>query len=181
MLWPWVTINVNRGPIYFQPVYVELFTCCVIYNNFTCFFYCTPVVLDLCHAILRKYPSNTKCNPLLSDIIDNLIAEFDGEVEKDVAKPSTTDDGIPLASLNADNFKLPSPGCALQPDVVSIQLNDDDFTSDGDGHQLKTNDNACVGDTINNSKESKENSDDRRPGVMIVKMAMHQMMGPTSQ
>ena len=68
-------------------------------SNFTLFFYFTPVVLDLCLAILRKYPSNTKCNPLLSDIIDNLITELDSEIEKDVATHSTTDDGVPLTSL----------------------------------------------------------------------------------
>ena len=107
---------------------------------------------------------------------------MDSEIEKDVGTHSTTDDGIPLTSLDADNFKLPSPGHALQPDVASVldQFNDDDFTSDGDGHQLQT-DNACDGDKINDSKEPEENSDDSRPGVMIVKMMMHQMMGPPSQ
>ena len=249
-----------------------LFACSVINNDFTCFFfYFTPVVLNLCLAILRKYPSNTKCNPLLSDIIDNLIAEVDSEIEKGVATHSTTDDGIPLTSLDADNFKLPSPGHASQPDVASVQLNDDDFTSEsdddseedsdnsstydsdgdnseygytaddelsnndnddsvssdenscdgdgwnggndcsddsdcgstiasstdeinddddddnvsdyspnGDGHQLQTDD-TCDGDEMNNSKEPEDNSDDSRPGVMIVKMMMHQMMGPPSQ
>ena len=104
-----------------------MFTCRGIYNNFTSFFfYFTPVVLDLCFTILRKHPSNKKCNPLIFGIIDKIIAEIlvDSEIEKDVATNSTTDDGIPLASLNADNFKLPSPGCALQSDVASIQLSD---------------------------------------------------------
>ena len=138
---------------------MELFACSVI-DNFTCFFYFTPIVLDLCHAILRKYPSNTKFNPLISDIIDNLIAELDSEIEKDVAKPSTTNDGIPLASLNADNFKLPSPGHALQSDVSSVQLNDYDYTSESDDDSEKNSDDSSTYDSDGDNSEYGYTADD---------------------
>ena len=133
----------------------------VSFIDFTCFFfYFTPVVLDLCLAILRKYPSNTKCNPLLSDIIDNLIAEVDSEIEKDVATHSTTDDGTPLTSLDVDNFKLPSPGHASQPDVASVQLNDDDFTSESDDDSEEDSDNSSMYDSDGDNSEYGYTADD---------------------
>ena len=84
-------------------------------------------------------------------------------------------------SWNGENDCSDDSDCGSASSTDEISDDDvSDYSPNGDGHQLQTNDNACVGD-IYNSKESEENSDDRRPGVMIVKMAMHQMMEPTSQ
>ena len=135
---------------------------------FTSFFFSfTPVVLDLCFTILRRHPSNKKCNPLIFGIIDKIIAEIlvDSKIEKDFATHSTTDDGIPLTSLDVDNFKLPSPGHASQTDVAAVKLNDDDFTSESDDDRNEKCDDNSTHGSDDDGNEVNDRAGDKESNV----------------